>query len=171
MARTPLLQSIANLFRIHEEADRRGLPVAAIRDERAERAARGLTRREVLAGSAVALAATALPRVARAAGAPRIAVIGGGISGVSAALTLADAGVACTVYESSGRIGGRMFSNRTGYWNDGQVSEWGGELIDTGHTTVQGLSKRFGLPLDDLHAAEPIGATETYYFFNQRYPF
>src|SRR6185312_10814592 len=50
------------------------------------------------------------------------------------------------------------------YWDAGQVSEWGGELIDTDHQVIQSLAKRFHLPLDDLRAAEPNQSTETYHF-------
>lgn len=56
-----------------------------------------------------------------------------------------------------------MFSNSPalsgsgGYWADGQVSEWCGELIDTGHQTMRALARRFHLTLDDLKAAEPKG--------------
>src|SRR5262245_38663253 len=122
MARTPLLRSLVNMARGHRLAAARGVPVDAIAEERAQAAGRRqVSRRGLLAGAGAAAAAMALPRVARA-GQPRIAIVGGGISGLSAALTLADAGVASTVYESSGRIGGRMFSNST-YWNEGQVSE------------------------------------------------
>lgn len=104
-----------------------------------------------------------------AAGQPKIVIVGAGIAGLSAALELADAGVMATVYEASGRVGGRMFSN-TNYFDQGQVFEWCGELIDTGHTTIRALAERFGLVLDDLLAAEPAGSAETYHFFGEYYP-
>jgi monoamine oxidase len=62
-----------------------------------------------------------------------------------------------------------MHSDRSGYWADGQVSEFCGELIDSGHTTILSLAARFGLTVDDLLAAEPPGSTETYWFLNARY--
>ncbi len=86
-----------------------------------------------------------------------VAIVGAGIAGLSAALRLQDSGVASTVYEAGSRVGGRMYSNTTS-WEAGQVSEWGGELIDSGHKTVQALVRRFGLRLDDLLQAEPNGA-------------
>jgi monoamine oxidase len=63
-----------------------------------------------------------------------------------------------------------MHSDVSGYWADGQVSEYCGELIDSGHATVLGLARRFGLAVDDLLAAEPAGSTDTYWFLGARYP-
>jgi monoamine oxidase len=41
----------------------------------------------------------------------QIAIVGAGIAGLTAALTLQDAGLACTIYEASNRIGGRIHSD------------------------------------------------------------
>lgn len=170
MARTPLLRSIRQLMRDGLAARMSGKPVEAIREERRAAAAKNaLTRRRFLGGTLLGGAALTLPRVAEARrDQPSIAIIGGGIAGLTCALTLRDKGYDSTVYEASGRIGGRMFSNTTTFAS-GQVAEWGGELIDTGHTTVRKLARRYGLPLDDLLEAEPAGATETYFFNNQYY--
>ncbi len=56
----------------------------------------------------------------------QIAVVGAGIAGLNAALTLQDAGLSCTIYEASHRIGGRMHSDamRLCGW-DGQRVVWG----------------------------------------------
>lgn len=75
---------------------------------------------------------------------PRIAIVGAGIAGLNAALTLLDAGLACDVYEASNRVGGRMHSD-TSTWADGMVSEWCGEFIDGDHTIIHQLITRFGL--------------------------
>jgi Flavin containing amine oxidoreductase len=90
--------------------------------------------------------------------------------GLAAALRLQDSGLASTLYEANTRIGGRMFSNST-TWASGQVSEWGGELIDTGHKVVQGLAKRFNIALDNLVQAEPSSAEPTYFFAGAFYPY
>jgi monoamine oxidase len=132
-------------------------------------------RRTFLArGTALGIGAVALgsgaASPAAAATQPRIAIVGAGISGLAAGLQLQDQGISSSVYEASQRVGGRMYSTVPGaYWAEGQVSEWGGELIDTGHTTIQGLAGRFGLPLDDLRAAVAAGSTETYYFEGRYY--
>ena len=65
------------------------------------------------------------------------------------------------MYEASGRIGGRMFSNNT-YWDANQVTEWCGELIDTQHTTVTGLARRFDHRLDNLLGAQPPRSDDIY---------
>ena len=108
------------------------------------------SRRQFVAGAAAMAASAVVPEAALAAPSKaRIAIVGAGIAGLNAALTLQDAGVASTVYEASNRIGGRMFS-ATSIWADNQVSEWCGELIDSDHETIIGLARRFGLPLDDF---------------------
>jgi monoamine oxidase len=176
--RTPLLRSLAQLAHDHALAAERGVRPEDIRAERIEARERLLaeiSRRDFLAGSAAAGAAIALgaaagfARPAQAAGA-RIAIVGGGIAGLTTALTLADKGVASTVYESSGRIGGRMHSDATGYWKDGQTSEWCGELIDTNHKTILSLAQRYKLPTVDLLGAEPNSSEDTYRFFGAYYP-
>ncbi len=147
MARTPLLRALRRLAEEHRTAEHLGIPPAELRGQREEAS---LSRREFLkragaTGAAVAVAGpAALAQRASAATAPRIAIVGGGIAGLNAALTLADKGVAATVYEASTRFGGRMHSDTSGYWADGQVSEFCGELIDTGHVTIRHLAQRFG---------------------------
>jgi monoamine oxidase len=183
VARTPLLRRLLELSSIHAEADERRLTPAAVREERAEARGRkpaGLTRREFLAGSAAAGTALALgglrPSVARAAIPARIAIVGGGISGLSAALTLADAGFASTIFEASSRVGGRMHSDAAGFldakgrWADDQTTEWCGELIDSGHKTILMLAQRFRLATVDLIGAQPNSSEDTYFFDRQFYP-
>jgi len=144
-----------------------GIPVDEIRDIRA---ARRLSRRSFLGAAAAGAAMLALPRWARARTArPKIAIIGGGIAGLTCALTLRDHGIDATVYEASGRIGGRI-SSCTGYFAAHQVSEWCGEFIDTAHKTIRKLANRFSLPLDDLRAGEPTGSQDTYFFNGHYYP-
>ena len=168
MSRTPLLRSIRQLARDLRISRATGVPVDELPEIRNERRAAQVSRRTFLAGAAAGAAALAIPRGARAATQPSVTIVGGGIAGLTCALTLRDKGYTSTVYEASGRVGGRMFSN-TGYFAANQVSEWCGELIDTGHKTVRGLATRYNLVLDDLHAAEPTGSKETYRFGGQYY--
>lgn len=171
MAKTPLLRGLRDLFADAHRSRRTGRPLHSIGEARDRLirmpAAPHVERRALLAGIGAGAAALALPRGARAKVRPRIAIVGAGIAGLTCALKLADRGIASTVYEASGRIGGRMFSNKS-YWDDGQVSEWFGELIDTGHKTVRALAKRFDLPLDNPKA-EPPGSQDTYNLFQSYY--
>lgn len=172
MARTPLLAAFRRLAEEHRTAARLGVDPAEVRGRREE----AYSRRELLAkagaaGAAVAVAGpAAFARPASAGTAPRIAIVGGGIAGLSAALALADKGVASTIYEASTeRVGGRMHSDSSGYWANGQVSEFCGELIDTNHVTILHLAQRFNLPTVDLLTAQPNGSTDTYWFTNYGY--
>jgi monoamine oxidase len=175
VARTPLLRSIARLAREHGAAERLGITAAELREQRAQAgySRRDLLRRGGLLGAALAVggpAALAGPALAGRSSGPRIAIVGAGIAGLNAALTLQDKGFGATVFEASDRVGGRMHSDRGGYWDDGEVSEFCGELIDSGHKTILGLAARFDLAVDDLLAAEPAGSTDTYWFLGGRYP-
>src|SRR5215475_4441214 len=158
MPRTPLLAHLAELASASRDADVLGIDVDEVRGRRRASLAgdEGLTRRELLKRATVAgVGAAALGRLAlgpeRAfAGAaraqPRIAIVGAGISGMTAAMTLKDAGFTnVTVYEAADRIGGRTFTRSgDGFWEAGQWSEWGGELIDSNHKLVFALARRFG---------------------------
>src|SRR5579859_5630116 len=98
----------------------------------------------------------------------QIAVIGAGIAGLNAALTLQDAGLSCSIYEASNRIGGRMHSDTT-TWADGIVSEWCGEFIDSDHETILHLIERFKLKTIDLGREVAKVAERIMYFFNRYY--
>jgi monoamine oxidase len=173
MPRTPLLRALRRLADEHRAAGQLGIPPAELRGQQAEAAA-SYSRREILKRGAVASAGVVagsafLAERAKSATAPRIAIVGGGIAGLNAALTLADKGVPATIYEASDRIGGRMHSNTSGFWNDSQVTEWCGELIDTNHKTIQFLAQRFGFKLADTFAGYPNGSTDTYWFTKYGY--
>jgi monoamine oxidase len=167
MARTPLLTKFQQLFQDFADAEASGRPVGEIQQEHLRR---GPTRRQLIKTGGAALAAATVFGPARLFGssAPRIAIVGGGIAGLNAALTLQDAGYGSTIYEASSRVGGRMHSDTTS-WAEGQVSEHCGELVDSRHKAILGLAKRFGIPVDDLLAAQPPQSTETYFFFGNYY--
>ena len=91
MARTPLMRALQRLAREHQEASRLGIEVEELREreEEARISRREFVKRTGALGAAVAVTGPlALARAARAAGAPRIAIVGGGIAGLTAALTL-----------------------------------------------------------------------------------
>src|SRR5690242_4189473 len=173
MARSPLLTRLQALFDDFEEAERSGRSLEAVQEERRHQ---GFTRRDFLRATGAAMGAAALSGPAAALASTtrrsgtqgRIAIIGGGIAGLNAALTLQDAGIASTVYEASGRVGGRMHSDTTS-WLNGQTSEHCGELIDSKHKTILGLANRFNLPTVDLLGAQPVHSTDTDFFFGSYY--
>jgi monoamine oxidase len=99
---------------------------------------------------------------------PSIAIVGAGIAGLNAALTLQDAGLACDIYEASDRVGGRVHSDTT-TWADGMVSEWCGEFIDSNHETLHSLIKRFGLKTVDPGQARADRNQSVMYFCNRFY--
>ena len=178
MARTSLMRALQRLAWEHWAASQLGIEVEELRER--ERM-RGVSRREFLkgAGAVGAAAAVAGPlafaRPARAAAAPRIAIVGGGIAGLAAALTLQDNGVYADVYESSGRVGGRMHSGWQdfghSFWVNGQQAELCGELIDSNQQTILQLARRFNLATVDLIGAQPNGTTDTYWISGAHYPY
>jgi monoamine oxidase len=99
---------------------------------------RRVSRRELIAGTGKAGIAAAVlglpPMLPALAGGRRrrIAIVGAGIAGLSAALTPADRGVRSTIYEASGRVGGRMHSNTSGY-----RGEFRGFMEDGSATRIQ----------------------------------
>jgi len=176
MARTPLLRALQRLARDHQQAEALGISPAELRERDQEQAySRGeFLKRSGAAGAAVALGGGLFPRSALAGAGPRIAIVGGGIAGLTAALILQDRGITSVIYESHPtRVGGRMHSDFTefpGYWAGSQGAELCGELIDSGHKTILGLAQRFRLPTVNLTAAEPSGSDDTYFFDGSYYP-
>ena len=111
----------------------------------------GATRRALLKGIAAAGMASALPRPAHAFDGGRVAIVGGGIAGLSALHHLREAGIDARIYEGRSRTGGRMFTHRPA---GGTWFEVGGQLVNTDHDDIQALCKRFGIKLVD-RKAEP----------------
>ncbi len=132
-----------------------------------------LSRRSFLAGATASLAPLLGAGASSAATSgnvgPRVAIVGAGIAGLSAARTLHDHGIVATVYEAHQRVGGRMHSERA-FWGNGQVSEYCGELIDSDHTTMQALVRRFGLRLSDVLKPERADAQQTIFQHGAYYP-
>jgi monoamine oxidase len=131
-------------------------------EPRAGADAAGITRRRMLAGAAgVGAAALLGPRaLARAIGtphraggeAPRIAIVGAGLAGLTCAYRLHQRGIAATVYEAhDARVGGRCWTARE--FAAGQTAEHGGEFIDSAHRRIRALAGELDLTLDDLEVA------------------
>lgn len=75
-----------------------------------------------------------------------IAIIGGGMSGLTSAHALRQSGVNATLFEGRDRLGGRT---HTHYFDEGktQFFEEGGTFIDDDHHTVIRLAKQMGVKL------------------------
>lgn len=173
--RTPLLQSIASLVR------------AASLDE-ADAGDRLLVSRRTFVGASAITAAgvslgacgehplmapgfaDAAARAAKGIAPQRVAIVGAGLAGLTAAYRLKQAGVMATVYEATTRLGGRCWSNRSTF-AEGQIAERGGEFIDQYHSNIRQLAQELGLVLDNVVAAEPNGSEPFYYFDGSPYPY
>src|SRR5215204_4685935 len=161
MARTPLADSLEQLVRA----------VAAEEAAEPDTSLPGTTRRGLLAGGAglaAAAAATRFAPLAPGATAPRIVVVGAGLSGLTCAYRLKQAGYTAQVHDAAERVGGRCWTIRDAF-SDGQIAEHGGELIDQGHAAVRQLAQELGLKLDNLLQAEQNGTEPTYYFDGKPY--
>ncbi|MEU9858399.1 NAD(P)/FAD-dependent oxidoreductase [Streptomyces sp. NPDC047974] len=176
MARTNPMHLLNRLATDHADARRLGLPVDELRGLRHDPPGRRtLLKAAAAAGIAVSAGAAAAPAVAAVPDPPvrsdaRIAVVGAGIAGLTAALTLQDAGLAPVLYEADpARVGGRMWTQRN-HWAYGQTSEIGGELIDTSHKKMLELCRRFDLPTEDFLGGGPNGAEEVLWFDGGYYP-
>jgi monoamine oxidase len=144
----------------------------SVEDAVAEIATERTTRRAFVARAGLAgLGLTALGRftpVARGTVSPRIAIVGAGLAGLTAARRLRQAGVSATVYEASSRLGGRCWTGR-GAFAEGQIYEHGGELIDSGHLALKHLTQEVGLDLEDLVQGEAAGTEPGAYFDGAAY--
>ena len=94
---------------------------------------------------------------------PKIAIVGAGIAGLNAAWKLKKAGVPSTIYEASGRAGGRIWTAKD-VMGPGITTEIGGEFIDSGHTEMLALAQEFHLNLIDFQGPTETGLKETYFF-------
>jgi monoamine oxidase len=72
----------------------------------------------------------------------RVAVVGAGLAGLSAADTLLRAGAEVVVLEARDRVGGRVWSRTLA---DGSVVEMGAEFVLPGNTLVEATARRLGL--------------------------
>src|SRR4051812_46407848 len=144
-------------------------PLAGRIERLAAEVGAGYTRRDALkragvaTGAAVAAGAVRWAPLANAATAPRIAVVGGGLAGLTATYRLKQAGYAAQLYEGqTSRLGGRCWSDT--FPGSNLIYEHGGELIDQGHVEIRQLAQELGLPLVNLLASEANGTESANYF-------
>jgi len=138
------MRGSSTLWRALEMARRQNL--AAAGEAPPIKIGEGISRRTLLQSLAAAGVVAALPREARAARAGRVAIIGGGIAGLTALHHLTQAGVDAHLYEGRARTGGRMFTQVPA---SGPAFEVGGQLVNTDHDDMHALTKEFGVRLID----------------------
>ena len=123
----------------------------------------------LLRSSAAAAGAAALSPLldwsAYARGQPKgpIAIVGGGVAGLTAAYRLHEAGKTPIVFEASNRWGGRMFTKYDFY--KGMFCELGGELVDSNHLDLKHLLWELGLKRQQFEDEGEEDEGEDLYFF------
>jgi monoamine oxidase len=171
--RTPLARHFRNLVGIVSEAEVRQVSVEQVQSER-------ISRRKFLQyGAVVGVGAVGASAIAgqtlfnrantrvNAVSSPHIAIVGAGLAGLTCGYRLKQAGIPATIYEATGHVGGRCHTIRN-VFDQGQIAEMGGELIDTDHTDIIQLAQELGLQLDDLQQFD-TGTVENYFFRGHHY--
>jgi monoamine oxidase len=163
MPRDPFTGLLKKAFRnsVREDPE-----LASLMEER-RLSRRDFLRQTLTAGGGLALAhvlpwVPADPGLIRTKPAPpHIAIIGAGIAGLNACYQLKKLGIASTLYEASGRVGGRIFTMKD-IFGRGLTTDLGGEFVDTTHTDILELVTELGLSLYRLQ--DDHLTPKTYYF-------
>jgi monoamine oxidase len=169
MGRTPLFRfTVRALQRARQlNLEAAGQPAAV------QRPGYRVSRRQFLKSGATAAAAAGLATTtggglvrAGAMEQPRIAIIGAGLAGLNAALTLKDLEIDATVYEARKRVGGRCWSVTDPKY--GYVLDQGGSFINSDHADMLALIERYDLNLYDRLADVDVETqkypSDAYYF-------
>jgi monoamine oxidase len=84
-----------------------------------------------------------------------VVVVGAGLAGLAAAVTLGRAGLDVAVVEADDRVGGRVRTIRAPF-DDGLYAEAGGEFVDGGHRVLHDFIRRFGLTVTPIPAGRRV---------------
>ncbi|MEZ4960962.1 MAG: FAD-dependent oxidoreductase [Saprospiraceae bacterium] len=176
-SRTTLFATVRKAFRLALQAEKQQTAAAEVIGQ-AEEAV--LSRRRFLENTGKTLLAgaiapgllldTAQPLIRPFMGgiAPRIAIIGGGMAGLNALHFLKKKNLDATIYEATGRTGGRMFTVQEAM-GKGTWTEFGGEFIDTDHTDMWDLAKELNIDLIDYAQPSEAALTKEAFFFKGRH--
>lgn len=108
------------------------------------------TRRAVIkALAAIGAGGWAVPAETRRRHPLKVAIIGGGLAGLSTLHHLVKGGSDATVYEARPRLGGRMHTVRT----NGTLFERGGQLVNRDHADLKALARAYRVTLIDRKIA------------------
>ena len=135
------------------------------------------SRRKFLQNSMVAVAALAankaiansnyVTRFAAKEQPYKIGILGAGVAGLHAAYILQQANIETTIYEASGRTGGRMYTAKN-MLGPGITTELGGEFVDSNHEDILKLAAEFGLGLVDTDLDKNL-VKQIFYFEGKKY--
>ena len=136
MGRSPIFRALG-----------RALSQARAANLRDSGAAPPVSRRAFLKGSAAVgtLAFAGCLPGPRLTATPRVAIVGAGLAGLSAAYRLEKAGIACRVFEARARVGGRVATATA----DGLTLNMGGEFVNSDHLDMLALANELGIELVD----------------------
>lgn len=101
-------------------------------------------------------------------GKARVAIIGAGVAGLTAAYRLVQQGVRPLVFEASTRLGGRIYT-RKNFTVEEMFCELGAEFIDSGHEAVRALAQELEVALQPVTEGD-VGQ-ELFYFNGKTYSF
>ena len=84
-----------------------------------------------------------------------VVVVGAGLAGLAAAVTLARAGTEVRVLEAERRVGGRVLTVRAPF-DDGLHAEAGGEFVDGGHQILHDFLQAYDLKLVPIPSGQRL---------------
>ncbi|MGE3267285.1 MAG: flavin monoamine oxidase family protein [Chloroflexota bacterium] len=84
-----------------------------------------------------------------------VVIVGAGLAGLAAAVTLTRAGVPVQLLEAADRVGGRVQTLREPF-DDGLYAEAGGEFVDGGHQVLHAFLQEYQLPLLPIPAGQRL---------------
>jgi monoamine oxidase len=151
MAKTPLYASLMRALKLAKISEQYQIPADEVSEWLAEQRIKEMSRRDFVGKALYGMGGLALMSMVpsglfkKSASDTRIAIVGAGIAGLHAAWILKKNNVydKVTIYEGSGRTGGRMFTQKLN-GNDG-TTELGGEFIDYNHFDMLNLADYFGI--------------------------
>ncbi len=129
------------------------------------------SRRRFLSTSATAtaLAATGGLNYSHLLVKPRVAIVGAGMAGLSAAWHLRQRGIEAKIFEADQRVGGRITTTRL-FGKGALTTELGAEFIDSNHADILFFVEKMGLKdkLLDV-ASDPLPVKEHFFIENKTY--
>jgi monoamine oxidase len=125
-----------------------------------------MDRRTLLKAAGATAALAAAPKSLRAQAQPQVLVLGAGLAGLHAALTLQEAGMTVRVLEGRDRVGGRVLSHRDVPGNP----ESGGTSFAPGYARVMSACASYGVGLVDVTPILPFFFQRDLWLGTERVP-